>query len=207
MQTADAALQQRAESARLGAIEVLRGYPEVRVVDAPGADVSAFTATVRGDAAAPQLVPPSGAPVALADASSGIQSIVGWISRDLKVSHPMGGTPDAYNALADAAAAMNAHDDAKAETARRNLRDDDPLAALIDDIRGYVAYNFDRAPIIERLSGEFERTQAGLSQAPRILWCAQLARDPLMHEILRRAVGAGDDRRPAGQRLHQRHPE
>src|SRR5207247_11248778 len=93
---------------------------------APGADVSAFTATVRGHATAPQLVPASGAPVVLADASSGIQSIVGWVSRDLKVSHPMGGTPDAFNALADAAASMNAKDDAKAETSLRASLKADP---------------------------------------------------------------------------------
>ena len=141
MQTADAALQQRAEAARLGAIEVLRGYPELRVVDAPGSDVSAFTATVRGDAAAPQLVPASGAPVVLADASSGVQSIVGWVSRDLKVSHPMGGTPDAYNALADAAAAMSAHDDAKAETALRVSLKADPnlLPAQLLAMRFFAA--------------------------------------------------------------------
>jgi cytochrome c-type biogenesis protein CcmH/NrfG len=141
MQTADAAVQQRAEAARLAAIEVLRGFPEVRVVDAPGADVSAFTATVRGDAAAPQLVPPSGAPVALADASSGIQSIVGWVSHDLKVSHPMGGTPDAYNALADAAAAINVHDDAKEETALRAAMKADPnlLPAQLLAMRFFAA--------------------------------------------------------------------
>jgi hypothetical protein len=126
VETTDTALQQRAEAARLGSIEVLRGYPEVRVVDAPGSDVSAFTATVRGDATAPQLVPASGSPVVLADASSGIQSIVGWVSRELKVSHPTGGTPDAYNALADAAAALSAKNDAKAETALRASMKADP---------------------------------------------------------------------------------
>src|SRR5437762_2358225 len=44
------------------------------MVEGPAPDVSAFTATVRGDAAAPQLVPASGAPVAMADASSGIKT-------------------------------------------------------------------------------------------------------------------------------------
>jgi hypothetical protein len=140
-ETADATLQQRAESARLAAIEVLRGYPEVRMVDAPGSDVASFTATVRGDATTPQLVPASGAPVALADASSGIQSIVGWVSRELKVSHPTGGAPDAYNALADAAAAMNAKDDAKAETALRASLKADPnlLPAQLLAMRFFTA--------------------------------------------------------------------
>ena len=144
-ETADPALQQRAEAARLAAIEVLRGFREVRVVDAPGSDVAAFTATVRGDAAAPQLVPKSGAPVVLADASSGIQSIVGWVSRDLKVSHPMGGTPDAYNALADAAAAINAKDDAKADAALRASLKADPnlLASQLLAMRFFSAQGKD----------------------------------------------------------------
>jgi len=70
--------------------------------------------------------------------------------------------------LVDEARELRTAADAKAAAARANLRDDDPLAALIDDIRGYVAYNFDRAPIIERLSGEFERTQAGLQHAAHL---------------------------------------
>jgi hypothetical protein len=141
VETPDPNVQLRAEAARLAAIEILRGYPEVRLVDAPGADVASFTATIRGDATTPQLVPASGAPVALADASSGIQSIVGWVSRELRVSHPMGGTPDAYNALADAASALNAKDDAKAETALRASIKADPnlLPAQLLAMRFFVS--------------------------------------------------------------------
>jgi hypothetical protein len=141
MQTTDTAVQARAEAARLASIEILRGFPEVQVVDAPGSDVSVFTATIRGDATAPQLVPASGPPVVLADASSGIQSIVGWVNRDLKVSHPMGGTADAYNALADAAMAMNAKDDAKAEAALRASLKADPnlLAAQLLAMRFFAS--------------------------------------------------------------------
>lgn len=126
VETADPVLQQRAEAVRLGTIEVLRAYPEVQLVDAPAADVAAYTATVRGDATAPQLVPKSGAPVALADAATGIQSIVQWVSDELKFSHPSTSPPEAYNALADAAAAMNAKDDAKAEAALRASTKADP---------------------------------------------------------------------------------
>ena len=35
-------------------------------------------------------------------------------------------------------------------------------------MRGYVAYNFQRAPELERLSGEFERTPAGLQHAAHL---------------------------------------
>jgi len=44
----------------------------------------------------------------------------------------------------------------------------DPLAALLDDVREYAAFTFDRAPVVERMSGEFERTQAGLQHATHL---------------------------------------
>jgi hypothetical protein len=58
--------------------------------------------------------------------------------------------------------------DAQAALARPTLADDDPLAALLDDIRGYVAFIFDRAPKLESMSGEFERTPAGLQHAAHL---------------------------------------
>jgi len=141
VQTADPVLQQRAEAARLGSIEVLRAYPEVRVVDAPAPDVAAFTATVRGDAAAPELVPPTGTVVTLSDAATGIQSIVEWVTSELKFSRPASAPPAAYNALADAAAAMNAKDDAKTETALRASTKADPslLPAQLMSMRFFTA--------------------------------------------------------------------
>jgi hypothetical protein len=60
------------------------------------------------------------------------------------------------------------HADVAAAAARATLQDDDPLAALLDDLRLYVAYDFDRATTLERLSGEFEKTQAGLQHATHI---------------------------------------
>ncbi|HEX3579099.1 MAG TPA: serine/threonine-protein kinase, partial [Thermoanaerobaculia bacterium] len=48
----DPALQQRADAIRLAADEILRSYPEVRVVDAKASDVSAYTAKLTGGAAA-----------------------------------------------------------------------------------------------------------------------------------------------------------
>jgi hypothetical protein len=58
--------------------------------------------------------------------------------------------------------------DAKAAVARAPLQDDDPLAALLDDLRAYTAFNFDRAPVLERMSGTFERSQAGLQHAAHL---------------------------------------
>ncbi len=70
--------------------------------------------------------------------------------------------------LVTEARALRADADAKAAVARAALRDDDPLAALLDDVRDYVAFNFNRAPTLEKLSGEFEKTPAGLQHAAHL---------------------------------------
>jgi hypothetical protein len=44
----------------------------------------------------------------------------------------------------------------------------DPLAALLEDVRAYAAFTFDRAPVLERMSAEFEQTQAGLQHATHL---------------------------------------
>lgn len=43
-----------------------------------------------------------------------------------------------------------------------------PLAALMDDVRAYVAFNFHRADVLERLTAGFEQTRAGLQHAAHI---------------------------------------
>lgn len=43
-----------------------------------------------------------------------------------------------------------------------------PLAALVEDVRAYVAFNFHRAEVLERLTAEFERTRGGLQHAAHI---------------------------------------
>jgi hypothetical protein len=123
----DPALQQRGDAIRLAAAEILRSYPEVRIVDAKGAYVSAYTANVIGGAAAPQIVavtdskkPAEGQAAALIDASSGIQSLVSWIAGDLKIPVRSAASAEAYNAFADAVTAKAANDDAKTEAALRN---------------------------------------------------------------------------------------
>jgi hypothetical protein len=127
IEPADPMLQQRADAIRLTAAEILKSYPEIRVVDAKAPDVSAYTAKLTGGAAAPQLVPVTdakkpaeGQAAPLIDASSGIQSLVSWIASDLKIPVRGAASADAYNAFADAVAANAAHDDAKTEVALRN---------------------------------------------------------------------------------------
>ena len=58
--------------------------------------------------------------------------------------------------------------DAEAGHVLATLASDDPLAALLQDLRGYLRFVFDRAPTLERLSGEFERTRAGLQHAAHL---------------------------------------
>jgi hypothetical protein len=57
---------------------------------------------------------------------------------------------------------------APADAAALPLPADDPLGALLADVRAYVAFNFERAAILERLTADFERTKAGLQHAAHI---------------------------------------
>ena len=63
---------------------------------------------------------------------------------------------------------LRTHADARAKAARATLTEDDPLAALLDDLREYVAFNFNRAPMLEAMSGQFETTPAGLQHAAHL---------------------------------------
>jgi len=129
----DPLLQQRGDAIRLAAMEILRSFPEVRVVDAKGVDIGAYTAKLTGGAAALQIVPVTdskkpaeGQAAPLIDASSGIQSLVSWIAGDLKISDRRAASADAYNAFADAVVANAANDDAKTDAALRNAIKADP---------------------------------------------------------------------------------
>lgn len=129
----DAVLQQRGDAIRLAGVEILRSFPEVRVVDAKGVDISAYTAKLTGGVAAPQIVPVTdskkpaeGQAAPLIDTSSGIQSLVSWIAGDLKIPDRTAASADAYNAFADAVVANAANDDAKTDAALRNAIKADP---------------------------------------------------------------------------------
>jgi hypothetical protein len=123
----DPLLEQRGEAIRLAAIEILRSFPEVRIIDAKAPNGSAYTAKLIGGAAAPQIVPVTdarkpaeGQAAPLIDASTGIQSVVSWIANDLKIQPRSAASADAYNAFADAVVANAAKDDAKTEASLRN---------------------------------------------------------------------------------------
>jgi hypothetical protein len=68
----------------------------------------------------------------------------------------------------DEARELKASADAHAGAARATLVEGDPLRALLDDVSGYVAFNFDRAPVLEQMSAGFERTPAGLQHAAHL---------------------------------------
>ena len=140
----DPTLNDRANQIRLASIETLRTVPEVHVVDAPAADATAFTATIRTGTAGPEIVagaaPPSGtvapttatstAPpppgVPLLDAASGIQAVLGFISNALKLPQRAQPSTVAYNAFADAVVANAANDPKKTDASLRAAIKADP---------------------------------------------------------------------------------
>ncbi|OFW31519.1 MAG: hypothetical protein A3H97_03285 [Acidobacteria bacterium RIFCSPLOWO2_02_FULL_65_29] len=44
----------------------------------------------------------------------------------------------------------------------------DPLGALLEDVRAYAAFTFERARVLERMSATFEQTEAGLQHATHL---------------------------------------
>jgi hypothetical protein len=130
---ADPVLQQRADAIRLAVIEVLRAFPEVRIVDAKGADVSAYTAVLTGEGASPQIIAVTdgkvvkkGSPTPLLDASGGIQELVGWIASDLKIAPRAPASAEVGNAFADAVTSHAVGDDTRSEVALRVALKADP---------------------------------------------------------------------------------
>ena len=63
---------------------------------------------------------------------------------------------------------LRADADAAVAPALASLPAGDPLAALLQDVNGYAAFNFDRAATLERMSAQFETTKAGLQHATHI---------------------------------------
>jgi hypothetical protein len=69
-------------------------------------------------------------------------------------------------ALVAEAAQQRAKADAVAD--RVTLAEENPLRALVADVRAYVAFSLERAATLERLSARFETTKAGLQHATHI---------------------------------------
>lgn len=66
------------------------------------------------------------------------------------------------------AALLRADGDAAAARALAVVPKATPLAAVLEDVRGYVAYSFERAATLERMTAEFETTKAGLQHATHV---------------------------------------
>jgi len=73
----------------------------------------------------------------------------------------------ALQTIAEASAMKLEADDA-ASIAEVTLTDDNPIAALLDEVRAYVSFNFARAARIESMSAQFERSPAGLQHAAHL---------------------------------------
>lgn len=71
-------------------------------------------------------------------------------------------------AKAASAARIAAAADERAARVRPLLDAGDALGALLEEAREYTAFNLRRSAILERMSGEFERTQAGLQHATHL---------------------------------------
>ena len=140
----DPALNDRANQVRLASIEMMRAMPDVRVVDAPAPDATAFTATVRTSTAGPEIVTGTTA-VPMLDAASGIQSFTDYVSTQLKLPARPQPSAAAYNAFADAVVANAANDPRKTDASLRAAMRADPnfVAANFMAIRFFTAQGKD----------------------------------------------------------------
>jgi Protein kinase domain len=110
----------RAAAIHNATLEILRGFPELRIADAAAPDVTAFTETLRGP-----------------DAATAIQGVVQAISAKLKLPSRAMSPAEALNAFADAVEAMGANDTAKTDASLRAAMKADPnfLAAHVMAMR------------------------------------------------------------------------
>jgi len=126
----DPTLPERANAIRLGAMEILRTFPELKVVDVASPNAPTISARVRTGAAGAELVPTSGAktgsPVALLDTASGIRALVQYTLAETKGEPRNYAVADALNSFADAVVAKSSGDAAKADALLRAAMTSDP---------------------------------------------------------------------------------
>ena len=127
---ADPALTERANAIRLGAIEILRTFPELRVVDTATPDTATITARVRPGTTGAELIPTAGtqtaAPVALLDTASGIRAVVDHAIAEAKAQPRKFAAADALNSFADAVVAKSLNDPARTDASLRAAMASDP---------------------------------------------------------------------------------
>ncbi|HYC92843.1 MAG TPA: protein kinase [Thermoanaerobaculia bacterium] len=127
---ADPELTARANAIRLGATEILRTFPELRVVDDVAPGTTTVSASVRPGATGPELVARAGArssaPVALLDTASGIRAIVEQALTEAKAPPRSFAVAGALNSYADAVMARLANDSARTDASLRAAMASDP---------------------------------------------------------------------------------
>ncbi len=120
----------RALVVRIAAIEILKTYPELKIVEAPGAGVDVFSATIRRGAATPEIIPTGGTKsltaASLSDAANGIGAIVDRVIFGLGIEQRPLAQPNVLNSYAEALLAQSYNDAASAETAMRAAMEADP---------------------------------------------------------------------------------
>jgi hypothetical protein len=126
----DPALTARANAIRLGATEILRSFPELRVVDNVTPGTATISARVRPGAAGPELIATAGArasaPVALLDTASGIRAVVEQAVSEAKAQPRTFAAADVLNSYADAVVAKSVNDSVRADTSLRAALTFDP---------------------------------------------------------------------------------
>lgn len=130
VEATDPAAAERANAIRLGALAILRTFPELRVVEAPAADAAAFSAKVRDGAAGPELVATAGEttsePAALVDSANGIRTVVQMVVDEVHARPRNFAAADALNSFADAVVARSQNDTSRTDTALRAAIASDP---------------------------------------------------------------------------------
>jgi len=129
----DPTLEERAKTLSLAAAGILGSWPEVRVTDSTGADVTPFAAVLRNGAAGPEIVTGKDAPVPAPDATSAIAKVLQSVATGLKLPAREAAVPAAYESYAAAVSANATKDAAKTEAAIRAAMTADPkfLAAQL----------------------------------------------------------------------------
>lgn len=130
VEATDPAAPDRATAIRLGAIEILRGFPELRIADNATPDAAAFSAHIRNGAAGTEIVATNGTksspPAALPDSATGIQTVVQWVMHEVKGPPRTYAVADALNSFADAVVARSQNDSARADASLRASMASDP---------------------------------------------------------------------------------
>jgi hypothetical protein len=126
---ADPGLAERAQAIHLGTVEIMRTFPELKVMNAP-ADADLYSARVQAGAAGAELVPTAGAKngpaAAILDVASGIRAMVLWVTTEVQAQPRTYAAADALNSFATAVVARSVNDTARTDAALRAAMNSDP---------------------------------------------------------------------------------